>query len=96
MVDPLVCGGVDESQPSGNDRFRFDFKKRPSCLTKKLSPFAVRDAPVTFRDLGRDSDRRATHLRRQAKPFVPRKTGSHVIHVDNEINRAVKRNEIMN
>jgi hypothetical protein len=96
LIDLLRYRFVDEPQPASYDRLGLDFKKRTPGLTEKLTPFAVGDSTVTLCDLRHNTNGGAAHLRGQAESLISRKVGCHAIHIDNEIQRTLKRHEIMN
>jgi len=90
--EPLV---VDEMQSSRGKELRFDFEERSSRMAEVLAPFAERQPPLPFRDAAGDADGSAPQLRDEPKALIGRKLASDLVDDRHEIDRALKRDQIL-
>ena len=94
-VCPVKLFVVDELQPSRGKDLRFDFEQRTAGMAEMLAPFSERQSPLPFCNFTCDADGSAPKLRYQTKPLVRREPTGDLVDENDEIHRALKRDQIL-
>jgi hypothetical protein len=73
----------------------FDLKHRTAGVAEKLTPFSKREASLPFCDVAAHRDASAPKLRSQSVLLLTRKTRSHRVDRNGQVQRPLKCNKIL-
>jgi hypothetical protein len=86
---------VHEVKPFGHDALSLHFVERATGIAQKFSPFTVCEPSLPLGDVAHHADRRPPQLRDKPIQLRFRKARGDVIHRDHNVQRPLKRHEIL-